>query len=493
MLIQKCKMRKKHKRGSLLVWTFAIGLIMVLGTIWLGRTLIDYQHLNRRRRDLKYAYYAAEAGVEQVKHWGNNPDEYDNLDENGLFYRDPDTGEFPNLTSTLNQSGEYVIEGELLAQFASKYGFNISDVNYIKLIPPANDDPVACLFKIESEGEAVTGVTRRVLAYVQPNPIDPGEIKLMAGLISMSFANQGGNGRVHWGESWSKHDFNILSKPQLTSIDSNSVDYDPLAKYRTEGRILFDEESTWKIYDPSKPSKGGDVANIYTARFPGAAPADGNYVNGFEQFIPEGVLEWPELISKYQAFKTHAIIHGRYYSTDANGNIYRDGVEDQAHLVQFDYEFHVDSRETAPYDLVFIDTIDGNPPAEDGSNLATIQNSGTGGGLKGVFWIGAHYDQTGMGNRPPLNNAEAPVIQADGSIDYQTTSLDDIFLDGVMYIAGTIRFGGNPRIYGSVIAEEGYRSGGTPDIYYNHKLKDGLEYNKGNLGSVFNVVQQTNY
>ena len=486
--------KRKGERGSLLVWTFSIGLVMVLGTLWLGRTLTDYQHLNRRRRDLKYAYYAAEAGVEQVKHWGNHPEEYDNLDENGLFYRDPETGEFPNLTSTLNEEGEYVIEGELLAEFASKYGFDISDVNYIKLIPPdPENDPVLCLFKVESEGEAVTNATRRVLAYVEANPIEPGEIKLLAGLISLTNASQAGNGRVHWGEAWSKHNFNILNKSQLTSLDNTSRDYDPLAKYRTEARILFEENSTWKIYNPSKPGKGGDVANIYTARFPGAAPADGNYENGFEQLIPEGVLEWPDLLSKYQVFKSHAILHGRYYSTDANGNIYKDGVEDEAHKVEFDYEFHINNRERAPYDLVFIDTIDGNPPAEDGSNLATIQNSGTGGGLKGIFWIGAHYDQSGMGNRPAFNDAEKPVLQADGSIEYETVTLDDIFLDGVLYAAGTMRFQGNPRIYGSVIAEEGYRSGGTPDIYYNHKLKDGLEYDKGNLGSVFNIVQQTNF
>ena len=62
-----------------------------------------------------------------------------------------------------------------------------------------------------------------------------------------------------------------------------------------------------------------------------------------------------------------------------------------------------------------------------------------------------------------------------------------------MYAAGTVALGGNAGVYGSVIAQRGFIGGGTPDIYYNYKLADGLEMNNGNTGSVFQIVLQKTY
>jgi hypothetical protein len=53
--------------------------------------------------------------------------------------------------------------------------------------------------------------------------------------------------------------------------------------------------------------------------------------------------------------------------------------------------------------------------------------------------------------------------------------------------------GGNPIVYGAVVAQKGYASGGTPEIYYNHKLKDGLEFPKANVPSYFTLVLQENH
>jgi hypothetical protein len=230
-----------------------------------------------------------------------------------------------------------------------------------------------------------------------------------------------------------------------------------------------------------------------TAQFPGSLPASGNYENAFEQFIPAGTLVWPDFAGKYQVFKDFAQSHGRYYSTDASGNIYRDGIEDAAHLVVFNTEFGDADRVNSPYDLVFIDTIDGNLPAANGSNLATVSNSGTGVGMKGVFYICANYDQAGAGNPADLPTAEKPVgLDINGQFILQVTNLPKVFLDGVIYTAGTMHFQGNPVIYGALISNGGYASGGTPDVYYNPRLKDGLQIPVGNVGSAFNILLQQN-
>ncbi|MFW5870098.1 MAG: hypothetical protein ACOCVL_00385 [Candidatus Sumerlaeota bacterium] len=486
------KHNTNSKRGTVLVTTFFLTAIVAFSALYLVINMRDHQRTNQRSRELMHAFLAAEAGVAQVVHWGNYPDEYDGGGETGRFFRAPDTS-FPNLTPE-SLSPYVLVPNDKLDTFTTDYGREISQIKEIRLLPPdADNDPVDCLFKVQSTGETPSGRDRVVMAYINPSPVKHGKVALQAGLISLSTAAQLGNGKVHWGESWSKQDFDVLSKSQLDNLDNTDSDYDPYAKYRSEGQLIFD--NTWKIFDPGKPKKGGDLHNPDSARWPGDLPTGSvdPYEEAFEQFIPEGVLEWPDFLSEYETFKTQAKSSGRYFSTDASGNIYRDGVETAENIVNFDDEFGDADRENSPYDLVFIDTIDGNPPADDGSNLATIQNSGNNIGMKGVFYLCANYDQQGIGNPATLDSAEKPNPQPDGSTEYTMTSLSKVYLDGIIYAAGTVRFQGNPVIYGACIAEKGYLSGGTPDIYFNHNLVDGLEIPRGNVGSNFLISLQDNY
>lgn len=470
--------RLRHRRGSILTVTFFLCLLMAIATLWASRTLLDHQKTNKRRRDINRAYYAAEGGVAQVLHWGNYPDEYDNLGADGVFYRDPDTDFFPNISAAMAGGSEVVLSSDKYGKFVSKYNYDVSSIKKITLVPPDPDnDPVSCLFKVLSEGQTASGSNRNVLAYIQPNPLDTIIIQIPAGLISMGSASLGGNPLVHWGETWTKGDLNLVGKSHASHLDNTSQDYDPWAKYRTESRIIF--PNTWKS------GEGLDIYQESTRRYPGTAPASGHYANAFEQFIPTGTLEWPDFLSLYDILKQFAIAHGRYYSTDSSGNIYKDGIEDPAHKVDFSTEFEITDRATAPYDLVFIDTIDGNLPAADGSNLATIKSSGQNTGLKGIFWIGANFQQTGSGAPPLLIGAELP--------DGTPTDLEGIYLDGILYTAGRLELGGNAGIYGSVIANGGFDTNGTPNIYFNHKIMDGFELDKGNVGSVFKVVLQKNF
>jgi len=179
-----------------------------------------------------------------------------------------------------------------------------------------------------------------------------------------------------------------------------------------------------------------------------------------------------------------AITHGCYYSTDASGTIYKDGVEDEAHEVDFMTEFGIGNQNDAPYNLAFIDTIDGNPPESDGSNLATIAVSGNSIGIKGVFYIGANFDASGVGS-PPTLTVEDPT----GNL----VPLSKIFMNGVLYSAGTLELSGNAGVYGSVVSELGFTGTGTPDVYYNEDLADGLELGNGNVGSVFRIDLENNY
>ena len=52
---------------------------------------------------------------------------------------------------------------------------------------------------------------------------------------------------------------------------------------------------------------------------------------------------------------------------------------------------------------------------------------------------------------------------------------------------------GNAGIYGAIFAQGGMAGSGTPDVYYNVDLADGLILDNGNVGSMFRVVMQVNY
>ncbi len=297
-------------------------------------------------------------------------------------------------------------------------------------------------------------------------------LQLGAALISMAITPQSGNTKVHWGEVWTKSDVNMPAKSQCGHIDKTSGSYDPFVSYRTEGSLLFD--TTWKV------GAGNDIYDPVNRTSPGDPPASGAYSDKpllpdgtyrqytqLDQHVPAGTLKWPDLLGAYEDFKVAAKQHGRYYGTDAAGNIYRDGIEDAAHLVDFNTEFGNADTVNDPHDHVFIDTIDGTAPKADGSNLATILNSGTGTGMKGIFWIGANMVQSSAGN-PANLMVESPAA------GHPKVNLAKVYLNGVLYSAGYIDVTGNPVVYGSVVVQKDFRGTGTFDVWYNWRLKDGL-------------------
>lgn len=465
-------------RGSILPTTFLLCSIAAIGALAMLVTLRDFQKTNTHRQDVERAYFAAESGVEMVRNWGNHPEDYDPTGASNLFYINS-KGDFPNLTTGTgvvcpNTTSTYHIpDGKLtsLKTLSSKYAYEVASVQSIDLVSAQSTDPTTSVFKVRSVGVTPSGVRREILAYLSVNPLPT--FALPAALISMGTAGMGGNGNIHWGEAWSKSTFTVLNKSQVGQLVAGSSSYDQWAKYRSEAAMNFN--STWKS------GTGKDIYQEATRRFPGASPASGDYANGFEQLIPPGVLAWPDLASMYQVFKDIAKVHNTYYTTDAAGNLYLGPTKTSAFKKDFSTEFGESNRLTAPYDLIFIDTVDGTPPKPDHSNLATISNSGSGIGMKGLFWMGANFDQTGAGN-PASLLCEKP--------DGTTQNIAKVYLDGVLYAAGTIHFGGNPVIYGSVVAEQGYLSGGTPEIYYNYRLANGL--NVGQSQSLFNVKVQRN-
>ena len=565
----------------------AVSLFLVslaaLASLWMVRTLLDHQKINTRKRELTRAYNVAEAGVSLVQHWGNDePKELfypsnDYTPNQTLFdYVPPPTpvpgvtpsgagmqyvdgsvaAQFPTLFAalaggpiTINEStlDGVVCSGSDYSQWANKSvamfksidsagtQIDIGKITEIVVGLPtqypfdAQKDPAfpvsytgpAVDIVIKSTGRSPLGVERTVIAFCEINPFI--KILLPAALISMGTAATFGNAKIHWGESWSKDNFDMLNESQVGYLDPSNANYDQWAKYRTEAKIKFfgggwswDNTSPYngdvhydtnndKYDDFDKNAASGTAANPANQDWdgfladgvtpnpanplggfrPGLFPdGSGTYKNAFWDQVPPGKLYWPDFKNAYEQFKKFAIDNGRYYTTNASNEI----LNSSGQVINFGAEFGDPQRDELPYDFVFIDTKDQMAPKPDGSNLATIQVQGSlaSQGIKGIFYICANFDAGGTGNPPSLGTAEKP----DGTA---VTSLSKIFLDGVLYAAGTLAMGGNNGVFGSVVAEKGFVGGGTPDIYYNWKLANGLDLSKGNTGSRFKRVLQLSY
>ncbi|HNY26353.1 MAG TPA: hypothetical protein PKH31_03125 [Candidatus Sumerlaeota bacterium] len=485
--------RINRRRGSVLVVSVILSVSAAMTAVLLVKTMVDHQRINTRRRDIARAFFAAEAGVAQVLHWSNFPEDYDGGGTSGYFYRDysQPTWPFPNLSVKVPGAASVTVDSAKLRTLTSGDGYESAHISSIILESRSAADPVACYFKARCTGMTPSGLPRTILVYLEKSPVLISELKLGGALISLATAAQGGNAKVHWGEAWTRSDVNMPAKSQSSHIDKTSGSYDKFVSYRSEGSLLFD--TTWKV------GSGKDLYDPATRTSPGDAPASGAYSDKplmpdganrlytqLDQHVPVGTLKFPDMLGTYSDFKVAAKQHGCYYGTDAAGNIYRDGIKDAAHLVDFNTEFGNADRVNDPYTLLFIDTIDGTAPKADGSNLATISNSGTGVGMKGVFWIGANMLQKGAGN-PASLLAESP------DTGHPKVNLSKVYLDGVLYCAGYIDVTGNPVVYGSVVAEKDFRGSGTFDVWYNWRLKDGLQLPQGNVGSNFHIVLQENH
>jgi hypothetical protein len=172
---------------------------------------------------------------------------------------------------------------------------------------------------------------------------------------------------------------------------------------------------------------------------------------------------------QYRLFKEHARRFGTYYVPDREGRLYKDGVMDPAAALLPPEVFG--SRNVGDQrGLVFIDTLDQEPPTE--TNLATLVVGSA--YLEGTFYINAH-----MVLQPAGRGQTLPVLSPPPQGPYLLAlrvpvSIKDVTVFGVLHTAGTLRIEGQVRVFGSVIAERGLVGSGLLEVWYDADLGRGL-------------------
>jgi len=191
--------------------------------------------------------------------------------------------------------------------------------------------------------------------------------------------------------------------------------------------------------------------------------------------LPKVQAHWGDIVSnsppgpwQYQTFKDYAQRFGSYYVPDREGLLYRNGIMDPSHALTPSQVFG--SQEVGDQrGLVFIDTLDQQPPNETNQATLTLEAPY----MEGTFYINAHVvlQPLGTGRMVPAF-APPPEGQSAAAL-HGPASIADVTINGVLYTAGTLRVDRDVRVYGSVAAERGLAGAGLLEVWYDADLGRG--------------------
>lgn len=172
---------------------------------------------------------------------------------------------------------------------------------------------------------------------------------------------------------------------------------------------------------------------------------------------------------QYQAFKDYAQRFGTYYVPDQDGRLYKDGAMDPAVALTpaeaFGSKAAGDQR-----GLVFVDTLDRQPPTE--TNLPTLVLEPP--YMEGTFFVNANVILRPGGQGETIPTLSPPAEAAPSLVSRVPINLAGVTIRGVLHVSGTLRIDDRPRVFGAVTAARGLAGGGFLEVWYDHDLGRGL-------------------
>src|SRR5207245_11453419 len=117
--------------------------------------------------------------------------------------------------------------------------------------------------------------------------------------------------------------------------------------------------------------------------------------------------------------------------------------------------------------LVFIDTLDQQPPNETNQVTLTLEAPY----MEGTFYINAHVVLQPLGTGRMVPAFAPPPEGQPATTLYGPASTVGVTINGVLYTAWALRVGREVRAYGSVAAERGLTGAGLLEAWYDADLR----------------------
>jgi len=502
----------RNSRGSTIIIVILIVFIVSVSVAAILRYVQGIHMLSERSVAREKAVMTAEAGLHQLLHYFNHPEDLDAISQptNGdkirnffeLYDDYYESSPDPWLAARNAAFGTDNILMQVIEQTTDETQISMNDGKVIdlKVTQPRVDAPANTLFTFESTAKTYTkqgGFVTRT-AYMDVGP--PHELALTApaGIIAANMVGVNGHFNLFWGEAWGLGDISLkMNRGNWTDAppwgweakSDNNQGVDQWTKYRCTG-FLRNDNNTINLVDSNT------VNDISLWERPGGK----DYLNKLYQW--EDLHHPTDLLSTkinnvldkfrtlgnpdtgYEYWKDIAIRRDTYFRVAANGNVY-DSQNRQLYIsggvlnttgagsaltTNSAIEYY---RGLDDVFVVFFDTKDGNPPNVDGTNLANLSFTGSiSTRSRGLFYVAGTINIGGSGTPPSFPVRDPNEVAAGIDTDDAANSLN-LFHDGVIFTYGDFNYQGNGRIYGSIITNGSYEAGGDPSIYYNAALAAG--------------------
>jgi hypothetical protein len=177
---------------------------------------------------------------------------------------------------------------------------------------------------------------------------------------------------------------------------------------------------------------------------------------------------WP-----YELLKKHAIQHGAYYTRDASGLLYRNGIIGTGLELTVEQVFR---SQVVGHNrgLVFIDTLDRLPSRPDNLGTFLIDTDY----VEGLFVVNAHVQFRPRGGGKSVQVLSPPSAGSSSIATRIPVTLSGIHLNGILSTPGDLSYERHPRVFGALLVEGQIHATSSPlipiEVWYDHDFRSGL-------------------
>ncbi|TAJ22959.1 MAG: hypothetical protein EPO64_12385 [Nitrospirae bacterium] len=457
------------EQGVALIGAVLVTLILsLLGTVSLNFGIQEIENATTAQNEMA-AQHLAEAGADLVVQWFHNPRSIPDGAVGSLLakrYEGPDTGpsffneqggsqfigtaDRPDLSyDAARPADDRLLNDPGTGWFRSLRG--LGRMLKLKVYGPSRPG-LLCTVEVTA---GVGGLTKTLSVQLGANTIPPLRAAIQIGEGGGRASEQPLSVWAHWGDLKLKGDVRFDSRQAVPAKT-------PLASVtgQSYAEVLQREDRWLDIF------VGGEA--IFPPAPSGGSAAPSNVLSRQDPFPGLREDRWD-----YEFMKKQAIRYGSYYAMDRNGLLYPNGrVEPGLGLAAAAV---LESQGVGDHHgLVFIDTLDQQPPRPDNLGTLTLETAYA----EGLFVINAHLHLKPKGEGQSISVLSPP---DEGSSSLGTripVQLTGVHIQGVVYTAGDVSFEGRPRIYGALVTNG--RVMGTAqasdhlELWYNDELRSGL-------------------
>ncbi len=524
--MQRYRGRPRQSKGLALVGALIILVVAsaaVMAIMGYAKAMND---LTTKKITLEQTFAIAESGIHQAIHWFNSPSESPSpttiqylIDTYGIDDSPFEQASVTNIPPT---------DADLMTLIHNPYGsgssYGIFDEGHIKLLEvkgPRPGAPADTVYTLYSTGVSTDGQTEQtIVADVLISKFSG--VVIPAPIVAGMSVGANGQFNLHWGDAWALGDIEVPGKIAGNSFSFNkffpTTSTDPLARIFTTGMIYGNDGA---LIAPAAPP-GVPVPPQSVAESPLLGSYDPEYDNMFQLWdrtseatdrlnIPDAEGNYPDPLVdvvddlltdlEYDLWKELALERGQYYRPDSSGEFYdyedyplyidnvtkeitraseTDGATNKRvtiHALSLYPKTGDFDDATLPADIIFIDTIDGNTPYDNGGGDTNLCDLTLTGGsttadffyTKGVLYICGDLYIGGLG---PGSTPELSLTNPNTGIPEPV----NIWHNGLVLAERNFVNQGTAATFGSIVARGSFHGGGSPDVYYNVLLKSGMAF-----------------